>query len=170
MAPWPDACCHRLVCKPYASNHARPVCSSSRMDASPGLTRCVGPAQRSRRRRPHRSCTLSSNACGHTSLRQDATRARPARTTIPLSPPTALAVAHGETMVLHTVVDGGRLRPRLACSPPEVPTRGQGAHILAARSWHHASCCGLPPHRSAALPREASASVAAVCSGIVLAL
>ena len=102
-------------------------------------------AQRSRRRRPHHSCTLSSNACGHTRLRQDATRARPARTTIPLSQPTALAVAHGETMVLHAVVDSGRLRPRLACPPPEVPTRGQGAHILAARSWHHASCCGLPP-------------------------
>src|SRR5262245_43654600 len=73
-------------------------------------------------------------------------------------------------MVLHAIVDGGRLRPRLACPPLEVPTRGQGAHIWAARSWHRASGGGPPPHRSASLPRDASGSVEAVRSGMVLAL
>ena len=101
----------------------------------------VGPmpslqARRSIRRRPHRSCTLSGNACGPPRVREGSTRAHPARTTVPPSPPKALAVAHGETMVRRAVVDGGRLLPRLACPPPEVPTRGQHAHISAAHPWH----------------------------------
>jgi len=154
-----------------AGEHAAASWARPRRPASPA----VGPltvlrARRSRRRRPHRSCTLSSNACGPTRWRQDATRARPAQTTVHPSPPKALAGAHGETRVLHAIVDGGRLRPRLACPPLEVPTRGQGAHIWAARSWHRASCGGPPPHRSASRPRDASGSVEAVRSGMVLAL
>src|SRR5215467_7271247 len=54
---------------------------------------------------------------------------------------------------------------RRRCPPVgRVPTYGQralGTTPLGA---------AYPPHRSAALPRDASASVAAVCSGIVLAL
>src|SRR5262249_40308582 len=165
----------RLVCKPYASNHARPVGSSALMGASPGWTRGVGPAprvgsgtsgaavrravpgqvpaaepraaswarprrpaspavgpltvlreRRSRRRRPHRSCPLSRNACGPPRWRPDAPRARPAQTTVHPAPPQALAGAHGETMVWHAIVDGGRLRPRLACPPVgRVPTYRQ---------------------------------------------
>ena len=135
----------------------------------------VGPrtslqARRSIRRSPHSSRTLSSNACGHTRLRHDATRGRPARTTVPRSQSKALAGAHGEIMVLHAVVDVGRLLPRLACPPSEMPTRGQGAHISAARSWHCASCCCPPPHGSSSLLRDASAIGEAARSGMVLAL
>src|SRR5262249_28521260 len=122
-----------------AGEHAAASWARPRRPAGP----TVGPltvlrARRSRRRRPHRFGTLSSNACGPPRWRQDATRARPAQTTVRPSPPQALAGAHGETRVLHAIVDGGRLRPRLACPPLEVPTRGQGAHIWAARSWHRA--------------------------------
>src|SRR5262245_15911881 len=176
----------RLVCKPYASNHARPVGSSALTGDSPGWTRGVGPAprvgsgasgaavrlavpgqvpagehaadslaqprrpagpavgpltvlraRRSRRRRPHRSCTLSSNACGPTRWRQDARRARPAQTTVHPAPPKALAGAHGETMVWHAIVAGGRLRPRLACPPLEVPICGplNLSHFVARKHW-----------------------------------
>ena len=37
--------------------------------------------------------------------------------------------------------------------PREVPTCAQGAHPLAARSWHNASCCRILPPLSHAIPR-----------------
>ena len=154
-----------------AGEHAADSLTQPRRPEGPA----VGPrtslqARRSIRRRPHSSCPLSSNACGPTRLRQDATRGRPARTTVPRSQPKALAGAHGEIMVLRAVVDVGRLRPRLACPPSEMPTRGQSAHISAARSWHRASWCCPPPHRSSSLLRDASAIGEAARSGMVLAL
>jgi hypothetical protein len=73
-------------------------------------------------------------------------------------------------MVLHAVVAVGCLLPHLVCPLPEVLTRGQDAHILAARAWPRASGCCPPPHLSALLPRHSSAIGEAARAGMVLAL
>jgi hypothetical protein len=54
--------------------------------------------------------------------------------------------------------------------PREVPTCEQGAHPLAARSWHRASCCRTLPHLSHAIPVGSSSIIDSARSGMALAL
>ena len=122
--------------------------------------------QRSRRRRPHRSCPLSRNACGPPRWRPDAPRARPAQTTVHPAPPQALAGAHGETRVWHALVDGGRLHPRLACPPVgRVPTYRQrvlGTAPLGAA--HRRTALLLGPGRQAQTERPHALAWYLLCS------
>ena len=136
----------------------------------------VGPmpslqARRSIRRRPHSSCTLSGNACGPSQGEEGGLDAgSPCPDDGTSSPPKALAVAHGETMLLRAVVDVGRLLPRLACPPPEVPTRGQRAHISAAHPWHGGPRRPASPRVSHGVPMTSHVRAGPAHAGMVLAL
>jgi hypothetical protein len=121
------------------------------------------------RRGQHRSCTLSSTACGPPRVRHGATRAHAARMTI--SPHSqGYALAHCETRLRRAVVDGGRLLPRLACPLPEVPTRRQRAHRSAGGAWHGAPRRPASPRVSRGLPMASHARAGLARAGMMLAL